>query len=438
MDQKILLAGGVILLLVTCSGGSKPPPGKACLMNSECQSPLVCTFGKCHSACAEARDCPTGQLCVKGPGGSVCQLPAESRCATGAECASPLVCALDHLCRSDCSADGACPTGTQKCLMADRICAEPEELDSTGSQLKNAVPRSDAGVDTSAPADAAADLAPAGTCADHQQNGGETDMDCGGSCPACALGKTCKAPTDCASGLCGSGKCLECTPGTTRCAGKRQSSCMGGLWVPANEDCASGCDTSTNACRVCAPSTCKTMKVIFHGAVDGNADVQLAVDDGKVYRTSLDTDPMIGQKTALFGNFTDDRKQYTTDNTACGLPDFGKHTNVYYPAPLDGVAVTASWYGGAEDFAAVKTCQSCPNFGCDNFISTPKRIDAIETVAASGDLTCKVCFYSASPPADANLIRCLSPNAKLAGTELDPMKPPVLLQLDDGKRCASY
>jgi hypothetical protein len=32
------------------------------------------------------------------------------------------------------------------------------------------------------------------------------------------------------------------------------------------------------------------MKVIFHGAVDSNPDVQLAVDEGsKVYRTASDT-----------------------------------------------------------------------------------------------------------------------------------------------------
>jgi hypothetical protein len=250
-------------LLLACSGGTNPPPGKACFMNSECQNPLVCTFGKCHAACAEARDCPTAQLCVKGPTGNVCQLPAESHCTTGAECAAPLVCGPDGTCRSDCSADSRCPTPSQRCL-SELVCAEPEELDSSGNQLKNARPAADAGA-----ADAAPDLAPdvvAATCTDRMQNGSETDVDCGGSCPACPLTKSCKAATDCASGPCIDGKCLECAPGATKCAGKRQSSCLGGLWVQANEDCASGCDGATNACRVCAAATCKSMKVIFHGA----------------------------------------------------------------------------------------------------------------------------------------------------------------------------
>jgi len=405
-------------------------------MNSECTSPLICTFGRCHTACAEARDCPTGQLCVKGPTGAVCQLPAESGCTSGDQCAATLVCAADHVCRSDCSADGACPTGTQKCLMSDLVCAEPEELDPTGGFLKNArpTPASDAG----AP-DAAPDVVSAGTCTDKQKNGGETDVDCGGSCPPCGFGNSCKAPTDCASGACAAGKCLECTPNATRCAGKKQSTCVNGLWVTPNEDCASGCDTATGACRVCAASTCKTMKVIFHGAVDSNPDVQLAVDEGsKVYRTASDTDPMIGQKNVLYGNFTEDRKQYTTDNTACGLPDHAKRTNQYYLAPVDTLTVATSWYGSAEDFATMKVCQSCPNYGCENYISTPKRIDKIETLAATGDLSCKVCLYSGSPPSEATLIRCLGPNTTLGGAALDQMKPPLLLQLDDGKRCGAY
>jgi len=40
------------------------------------------------------------------------------------------------------------------------------------------------------------------------KNGLETDVDCGGgTCPACASGKVCKASTDCKPGICSSGKC---------------------------------------------------------------------------------------------------------------------------------------------------------------------------------------------------------------------------------------
>lgn len=40
------------------------------------------------------------------------------------------------------------------------------------------------------------------TCSDGEQNGTETDMDCGGSCGPCAIGQQCDASTDCAAGVC--------------------------------------------------------------------------------------------------------------------------------------------------------------------------------------------------------------------------------------------
>src|SRR5947199_232652 len=44
---------------------------------------------------------------------------------------------------------------------------------------------------------------PAAQCLDNTKNGSETDVDCGGgSCPACANGRSCVGPTDCQSGSC--------------------------------------------------------------------------------------------------------------------------------------------------------------------------------------------------------------------------------------------
>ncbi|MFN7135436.1 MAG: hypothetical protein ACK4N5_25405, partial [Myxococcales bacterium] len=58
----------------------------------------------------------------------------------------------------------------------------------------------------------------AGTCTDGQKNGSETDVDCGGTCPACDIGKTCGARKDCKSGNCHSTQkvCAEpsCTDGS--------------------------------------------------------------------------------------------------------------------------------------------------------------------------------------------------------------------------------
>jgi hypothetical protein len=51
------------------------------------------------------------------------------------------------------------------------------------------------------------------TCVDAQQNGDESDLDCGGGCPTkCAIAQKCKQPTDCLSASCVADTCA-CPPG---------------------------------------------------------------------------------------------------------------------------------------------------------------------------------------------------------------------------------
>ncbi len=47
------------------------------------------------------------------------------------------------------------------------------------------------------------------TCSDAKQNGAETDVDCGGTCPPCADGLKCGGAADCGSNACGGGVCLK-------------------------------------------------------------------------------------------------------------------------------------------------------------------------------------------------------------------------------------
>ncbi|HMR10676.1 MAG TPA: hypothetical protein PKA88_33090 [Polyangiaceae bacterium] len=55
-----------------------------------------------------------------------------------------------------------------------------------------------------------ASICPAGqSCHDGIKNGPESDVDCGGDCPPCALGKTCSSARDCVSGRCADGECVE-------------------------------------------------------------------------------------------------------------------------------------------------------------------------------------------------------------------------------------
>lgn len=50
-------------------------------------------------------------------------------------------------------------------------------------------------------------------CDNEILDGDETDIDCGGSCPACPLGGACNSSDDCADGDCDSGSCLGPAPG---------------------------------------------------------------------------------------------------------------------------------------------------------------------------------------------------------------------------------
>jgi hypothetical protein len=52
------------------------------------------------------------------------------------------------------------------------------------------------------------------TCSDGITNGSETDVDCGGTCPRCAVGQTCAIRNDCLSARCDAGTCKTCADNT--------------------------------------------------------------------------------------------------------------------------------------------------------------------------------------------------------------------------------
>jgi hypothetical protein len=103
------------------------------------------------------------------------------------------------------------------------------------------------------------------SCTDKMKDNTETDVDCGGgSCPPCAVDKTCNASSDCATGACNTTtkKCVKdhCSDGALDadetgldCGGTLCAPCTTGLGCKKASDCASGfCDGS-----VCVDSHCK-------------------------------------------------------------------------------------------------------------------------------------------------------------------------------------
>jgi hypothetical protein len=96
------------------------------------------------------------------------------------------------------------------------------------------------------------------TCADGILNQDETDVDCGGECSPCFAGSGCQLPEDCESGLCESGVCLLCDPGSYRCRGNWLDLCAanGASWQPDTHcDMASGvgCDAEAGMCHLLSP-----------------------------------------------------------------------------------------------------------------------------------------------------------------------------------------
>jgi len=462
---------GAAVVIFSCNSSSGAALSATCSINSDCNSPLVCAFARCHAQCIESRDCTTpGERCVSSGTGTarVCQLPPETACATGATCSSTQVCSpTDQQCRQPCQTNADC-AGGQFCAMsgAALVCLQASTPADEPALMTAGILSADGSVLVDASgSDGASDGSPAAA------------SDAGARCasPPCSLGQLCRNSTDCSPNLqCIGGKCLQCVPGTTTCPGTAEVTCQNGLLIPSGSDCASGCDPGTNRCRVCPASTCSTVKVIFHGLIGGAdggpQDVQLAVDvSGKVQRSASASDPTVGHDNVLVGNFITDADgglhspvQYATDNNACGLATYGARVNAYYLAQMKGLPVDPSFYqpqctcggqcGAAPcgdsgpptcDFENVLQGIACPNFGttCN---MTPRKIQAIETAATSGDLSCKICLYSSTTPSATTLLKCLSPNTTLSAADLyaagdaAPVGFPVLLRLDDGSSCGSY
>ena len=97
-------------------------------------------------------------------------------------------------------------------------------------------------------------------CADGAQNGDESDVDCGGSCPDCPDGGACNSGSDCVSGVCSGGVCQAPT-----CSDGVQNGTETGLDCgdtcppcPAGQGCVTGADCQTGVCTggICAAGTC--------------------------------------------------------------------------------------------------------------------------------------------------------------------------------------
>ncbi|MBM4397526.1 MAG: hypothetical protein FJ087_17800 [Deltaproteobacteria bacterium] len=101
---------------------------------------------------------------------------------------------------------------------------------------------------------------PPNTCYNHKLNPDETDLDCGGVCPPCGWGKTCRTDDDCVTGACIHDECgvPSCTDGLLN--GSETDLDCGGPCSPCalGKKCAASSDCASQACTdgACVTATC--------------------------------------------------------------------------------------------------------------------------------------------------------------------------------------
>jgi len=187
---------------------------------------------------------PMGTPCRAAGGAIVCDGSGVCvECLHTSDCPSGLSCSATERCVSapctDVDCGGACPpcADGKQCLV-DSDCAGYACDTATLTCMSN-------------------------QCADHQQDGNETDADCGGgTCAPCAFGKSCKLSSDCVTFACDgiSLVCVEDACSDRRqdgaesdidCGGGSCASCGVGRRCKSNFDCISGHFCNSASPRVC-------------------------------------------------------------------------------------------------------------------------------------------------------------------------------------------
>jgi hypothetical protein len=147
VGRSFLAACLLAVLGAACSNDDRPLArlAQGCLINSDCNAPLVCAFQRCHNACESTRDCPPGLHCVAAEGPlHVCQLEEERSCLYKSDCPEGQVCASDLQCRDQCQGEADC-IKDQTCVSGS--CAELNELRDGGLPIVT----TDAGPSTGQP-----------------------------------------------------------------------------------------------------------------------------------------------------------------------------------------------------------------------------------------------------------------------------------------------
>ncbi len=255
---------------------------RECTYNSDCKDPLLCLYGSCVAQCKAKVDCSTGYDCVNGvcepsgaSSGSGGGEPLPENCTNGdkdvdetdvdcggscAPCESGKACGGESDCDSKNCNNGVCQAATCSDMIQN---GGESDVDCGGT----ACAKCDNGGECGAASDCASGICSGGkcvepSCVDGIKNGDETDVDCGGSCASCDSTKGCDKGSDCTSGVCSGGAC-------------QQPSCSDGVknGMETDLDCGGGCDAcgTNKTCAMngdCASGVCDGGSCLSAGCGD--------------------------------------------------------------------------------------------------------------------------------------------------------------------------
>ncbi len=173
------------VMLVTNNGCIQPPAFSGSSGLTSCTNGIkdgdetdVDCGGSCTAKCPDTKDCTKSTDCQSGVCTNQKCVPAPATCSNGQKDGQE----TDVDCGDGCP---ACADG--------KDCLHGTDCQSGVCTNQKCVPAPN----------------PEPSCTDGKQNGSETDVDCGGSCSKCGIGKRCNGNVDCASNFCNGGICAS-------------------------------------------------------------------------------------------------------------------------------------------------------------------------------------------------------------------------------------
>ncbi|NRA35054.1 MAG: C-type lectin domain-containing protein [Polyangiaceae bacterium] len=242
-----------------CGGTGCPTcsDGESCDSNSDCNSGVCNGSNSCEPPiCGDqvSNDLETGIDC----GGPINQ--CATRCGDGENCDNNSDC-VDLVCQGNSCRVSTCDDSTANGLETGVDCGGGSPCAKCGvGQACNTevdcLPDLACSTETSTCADA--------SCTDGFENNDETDVDCGGSCPAnCADGAGCISDNDCINNICQGDICQVPGCGDGRknqdesdidCGGATCDGCGDGDICSIDNDCTAGAICASFTC--CRPDSC--------------------------------------------------------------------------------------------------------------------------------------------------------------------------------------